>query len=445
MLDNAFYQDAMEGMDLLGTDQVKLDLEDISHRIKNRTQSQKRKNTVIYRIAAAVIVLAILSYTLIFTTDKLDKFSNRETVSQKLEESDDKDAPSTESDETGEEITKSKVAGEELAESGLVGEKLSKSEIAGEKLTESEEINEILSESEVTGRKSTEPQGIDEKMRPSEVTGEKTTEKIDERTSDSKTGEDMAFKVVSPEDTETVRSLDLDAQRETFPTEAKAELSETTTKSVSQSLTDEESAKAARQINVDEETDVLPQFEYAEEDIEESVAEVQGIQESKSEMAEKLAVADQYVADEPAESAAQAAPATSPEIESAKTRKRLSKQKDTRSAGYTPEVSPMKEGEPVSRPEPVNGYDDFEKYISEHLIYPADAFEKRVEGTVVMQFIVKEDSIPSNIAVIQSLSNSCDKEAVRLMEEGPKWIPLISNGQLLETKVRYSIQFKLNK
>ena len=86
VLDNKFYQDAMEGIDAFGSDQVKADLKDLSQRIKSRSRTQKRKNIVVYRIAAAVILIAILSYTLILTTDKLNKVSNTQTVSQKLEE-----------------------------------------------------------------------------------------------------------------------------------------------------------------------------------------------------------------------------------------------------------------------------------------------------------------------------------------------------------------------
>jgi TonB family protein len=129
-------------------------------------------------------------------------------------------------------------------------------------------------------------------------------------------------------------------------------------------------------------------------------------------------------------------------IESTKTRKRASQSPEAKSAGYALRETNAISEEDFSS-EPVIGFDTYNQYIKENLNYPADAIKDNIEGLVELQFIVDKDSIPTEIKVIKSLSTSCDKEAVRLLKDGPKWKPLISDGQLIESEVHYTITFEL--
>lgn len=61
------------------------------------------------------------------------------------------------------------------------------------------------------------------------------------------------------------------------------------------------------------------------------------------------------------------------------------------------------------------------KYLKENLIRPTDEACAQVKGKVVLTFFVNREGRPYYIKVKQSLCESCDKEAIRLLEEGPDW------------------------
>lgn len=71
--------------------------------------------------------------------------------------------------------------------------------------------------------------------------------------------------------------------------------------------------------------------------------------------------------------------------------------------------------------EPKEGYDEFDDYISENLKMPEEIKTKTVSGEIQLSFDVDEEGKPTNIAIVKSLCNECDEEAIRLLKEGPKW------------------------
>ena len=76
---------------------------------------------------------------------------------------------------------------------------------------------------------------------------------------------------------------------------------------------------------------------------------------------------------------------------------------------------------PIHRPEPVIGYKAYEEYLRKELIHPQDSTCKGVTGTVVVAFHINEKGRPVDLEIKQSLCESADKEALRLIEKGPDW------------------------
>lgn len=76
-----------------------------------------------------------------------------------------------------------------------------------------------------------------------------------------------------------------------------------------------------------------------------------------------------------------------------------------------------KDKEPV----PLIGKKEFKKYLKENLIRPTDEACKGCEGKVTVTFFVDSNGKPQHIIVTESLCESADKEAIRLIQEGPKW------------------------
>lgn len=72
-------------------------------------------------------------------------------------------------------------------------------------------------------------------------------------------------------------------------------------------------------------------------------------------------------------------------------------------------------------PMPEGGIEAFERYIRDSLVYPEDARLAGKEGVIKLSFIVNQYGRPSGIRVIQWITNSCNHEAIRLLNNGPKW------------------------
>lgn len=72
-------------------------------------------------------------------------------------------------------------------------------------------------------------------------------------------------------------------------------------------------------------------------------------------------------------------------------------------------------------PRPVIGEEAFREYLKKELVHPQDSACKDITGTVLIEFHINEQGRPVNLTVKQSLCESADKEALRLIEKGPDW------------------------
>jgi len=77
------------------------------------------------------------------------------------------------------------------------------------------------------------------------------------------------------------------------------------------------------------------------------------------------------------------------------------------------------------------------EYIGKNLRYPIVAEENGVQGRVVVTCIINEDGSITDAKVVKSVDPSLDREAVRVVENMPKWISGKRNGKTV--KVRYTI------
>lgn len=77
----------------------------------------------------------------------------------------------------------------------------------------------------------------------------------------------------------------------------------------------------------------------------------------------------------------------------------------------------------LTEPEPKDGWDKYDSYLANNLNMPDDFKERKQNETnsVQVSFEVDKNGEPVNIRVEKSLCPSCDKEAIRLVKDGPKW------------------------
>ena len=76
----------------------------------------------------------------------------------------------------------------------------------------------------------------------------------------------------------------------------------------------------------------------------------------------------------------------------------------------------------LEEPEPADGWDNYDTYLANNLNVPDDfTIKQNSAAAVQVSFEVDKNGEPVNIRVEKSLCDKCDKEAIRLIKEGPKW------------------------
>ncbi len=83
------------------------------------------------------------------------------------------------------------------------------------------------------------------------------------------------------------------------------------------------------------------------------------------------------------------------------------------------------------------------RFLSSKLIYPLPAHQNRIEGIVVIGFVIDKNGRLRNPKVIQSLYPACDEEALRVIRLIPDWIPAKNQGRNVSINFRMPIEFKL--
>jgi periplasmic protein TonB len=83
------------------------------------------------------------------------------------------------------------------------------------------------------------------------------------------------------------------------------------------------------------------------------------------------------------------------------------------------------------------GLDRFSEWVQKRTIYPKEAFESKIKGTVSITFIVEKDGSVSNVEVVKGVHPLLDNEAVRVISESPDWSPGLQRGQ--PVRIRYLI------
>lgn len=89
------------------------------------------------------------------------------------------------------------------------------------------------------------------------------------------------------------------------------------------------------------------------------------------------------------------------------------------------------------------GSQKLKEFIEENLRYPKELEETCVQGRVIVRFIVERNGKLSNVKVVKSVHPALDKEALRIVELMPRWIPGRQNGITVRVKCYIPIIFRL--
>lgn len=94
-------------------------------------------------------------------------------------------------------------------------------------------------------------------------------------------------------------------------------------------------------------------------------------------------------------------------------------------------------------PEFPGGWSAFMQWLTKNLKYPQVAQNNKVQGTVVVTFIVNKDGSIANTKVSTSVDAALDAEALRVMKMMPKWKPGMDKNKVCRTVIAIPVVFKL--
>ena len=83
------------------------------------------------------------------------------------------------------------------------------------------------------------------------------------------------------------------------------------------------------------------------------------------------------------------------------------------------------------------------KFLAKNIKYPVEAQQAKIEGRVIVRFVVGRDGSVSNVEVVRGVSPELDAEAVRVVSLMPKWIPGKQRGKAVAVKYTMPIMFRL--
>ena len=83
------------------------------------------------------------------------------------------------------------------------------------------------------------------------------------------------------------------------------------------------------------------------------------------------------------------------------------------------------------------------QFMAENLVYPESCKEQKIQGRVLVTFVVAKDGSVTETEVVKSAHPDMDAEALRVVNSMPKWKPGKQNGKEVRVKMTVPVIFKL--
>ena len=94
-------------------------------------------------------------------------------------------------------------------------------------------------------------------------------------------------------------------------------------------------------------------------------------------------------------------------------------------------------------PEYPGGMPAMIEFLQTNINYPEDAVKQKVEGRVMVQFVVETDGSISDVHVAKQVFPSLDAEAIRVVQAMPNWVPGSEKGKVVRVKYNLPIVFRM--
>ena len=89
------------------------------------------------------------------------------------------------------------------------------------------------------------------------------------------------------------------------------------------------------------------------------------------------------------------------------------------------------------------GITEMQNYLLNNIMYPGEAREISIQGTVYLSFIVEPDGSITNITILRGIGGGCEEEALRVVKRMPNWVPGKQNGHPVRVMLTLPVKFTL--
>lgn len=89
------------------------------------------------------------------------------------------------------------------------------------------------------------------------------------------------------------------------------------------------------------------------------------------------------------------------------------------------------------------GQTELNNYLMKNLRYPAEAQRAKIQGRVVVGFVITDAGRIATIEIKQSVGGGCDEEAIRVVKAMPNWVPGRLKGKPVNVQTSLPISFTL--
>ena len=71
------------------------------------------------------------------------------------------------------------------------------------------------------------------------------------------------------------------------------------------------------------------------------------------------------------------------------------------------------------------GMESFYQYVGQNIRYPKVAYQKGIGGRIYVEFVIDSSGsvLPESITILKGAHKALEKEAIRIVENSPKWLP----------------------
>lgn len=84
------------------------------------------------------------------------------------------------------------------------------------------------------------------------------------------------------------------------------------------------------------------------------------------------------------------------------------------------------------------------QYLAKNIRYPELAREANIQGRVILSFVIDKDGQVKDVSIIKDIGGGCGKEAMRVVQNMPRWLPGEANGVKVKVRFTLPVNFKLN-